>query len=282
MNISNFTKMIFDFFEGNPILNLITLLLAIGGIIFTIFFYFKSKKIKLPTYMVRTVNLVKEKIQKIDTVQILYSGEKVSNLSISKIAFWNAGKETINSNDVAINNTLKVKIHDDFNILDAEVLYQKNSANDFKIKISENHKNIDISFDYFDYEEGLVLQIFHTGNSSDDISFSGTIKSVKSIKRKEIITSILPSILVRALKKRDKKSKSKLTNRIMGWGTLIAGIFFIFSFLFIPNNSTKAIEETSIYSKLLPSLLGIPYVWLGAKMIKRYIPKGFDIFNEEF
>lgn len=33
------------------------------------------------------MNLVRENVQKIDTVNILYAGNKVDNLSITKIAF---------------------------------------------------------------------------------------------------------------------------------------------------------------------------------------------------
>jgi uncharacterized integral membrane protein len=282
MDINKLSETVFDFFNGNPILNLITLLLAISGIVFTIYFYSKSKKVKLPIYVVRSINLVKEKIQKIDSVQILYSGDKVSNLSISKIALWNAGKETINSQDVALNNSIKVKIKDDFEILDAEILFQKNDANDFKTKISEDNKNIEISFDFFDFEEGIVLQIFHSGNSSDDISVEGTIKSVKCIKRKDVLNSILPSILVKVLKNGTRGSKRKMVKFAMGWGTLITGLFLIMVLPFIPQNTSNVIENKFISERLIPSILGIPYIWLGINMIKRHIPKGFDIFNEEF
>ena len=67
----------------------------------------------MPIYILRTVNLVRENVQKIDTVNILYAGNKVNNLSITKIAFWNDGKETINNSDVAQNNPIRLIIDKD-------------------------------------------------------------------------------------------------------------------------------------------------------------------------
>lgn len=102
-----------ELFNSNPLLNAISLFLAILGIIFSAFFYLKSKKIRMPIYVLRTVNLVRENVQKIDTVNILYSGNKVNNLSITKMAFWNDGKETINNSDVAQNNPIRLTIDKD-------------------------------------------------------------------------------------------------------------------------------------------------------------------------
>jgi hypothetical protein len=282
MELINIKQTVMDFFEGNPILNIVTLVLAIGGIIFTIYFYFKSKKIKLPTYAVRTINLVREKIQKIETVQILFSGEKIDNLSISKIALWNEGKETINCADVAKNNPLKATIKEEFEILECEILYQKNTANDFKAIVSEDNKSVDINFDYFDFEEGVVLQIYHTGNTSDDIKLTGTFKSVNRIKRKEILNTILPEILVKNLRRNTHKSNRKINRYVMGWGIILAGIFIITIFPFMSHETKQIVESPSFFSKIAGSLVGIPYIWLGYRMLKRFIPKGFDIFNEEF
>ena len=162
------------------------------------------------------------------------------------------------------------------------ILYQKNSANDFKIDVSEDNKSINISFDYFDFEEGIVLQIFHTGNSSKDISLTGTIKSVKSIKRKDVLNALLPSILVKVLRRDNNRPKRKIMNRTLGWGTIAAGIFILFALPLISQNPQPVIENSSSYKTLLTSLLGIPYIWFGYRILKRHIPKGFDIFNEEF
>jgi hypothetical protein len=285
MNLNTETKQLLEIFDGNPILNFISLALAILGLIFTIYFYFKSKKNRNPTYIIRTINLVRENIQKIDTVTILYSGEKIKNLSTSKIALWNEGKETINYGDVALNNSIKIKIKDEFEFLDSEILYQKNNANDFKIQLSEDNKSISISFDYFDFEEGLVMQLFHTGNTSDDIFIDGKIKSVKKISRREYSNNILPITFLNWLRNDNKVINKSTMKTIMGWIVFIVGLVaccLIFTTPFrqaiIETPSPKKGSDTFTTVALIPGLL---YMWLGYRMLKRRIPKGFDIFNEE-
>lgn len=184
-----------SFFQGNYIFNILSFAIGIIGIISSFYFYFKSKRSRIPIYFIRTINLVRERIQKLDTVEIFFSGKRIINLSITKIAILNIGKETINFMDVAINNPLKVIIDDKYEILEAEILVSNNNSNDFKISIEENKKAILIKFDYFDYEEGLVLQLAHTGNSNEDIVVTGNIKSVKKIIRKDYTNVIFPSLI---------------------------------------------------------------------------------------
>ena len=273
-----------ELFNSNPLLNAISLFLAILGIIFSTFFYLKSKKIRMPIYVLRTVNLVRENVQKIDTVNILYSGNKVNNLSITKMAFWNDGKETINNSDVAQNNPIRLTIDKGCIFLDAEIIYQKNPSNGFDILISNDNKYIDITFDYFDFEEGIVLQVFHTGNESDDITLVGQIKSVKKIQRKDYFSSFIPTYIVNILKK--TTLPKKIAKTVSGWTIFIMGLFLtIFALIMpfieiVPKDSNP--EKSRLEIIVFLGIVGILYASMGYSIIKRKIPKGFNVFNEEF
>lgn len=271
---------ILSLFENNPILNVATLILAIVGIVFTVYFYFRSRKVKAPIYITKTTSLVKESINKVESVQILYANNKIANLSVTKIAFWNDGKDTINNTDVAKNDILKIVINPNFDILEAKILYNKNKSNDFQLILSEDRKYITINFDFFDFEEGIVLQLFHTANSGEDITVTGTIKSVKEIKRKEYFLTILPSFFYKTL---NSHLSPKLNKNIMGWLLLLTGI--LMTVLPYILSEIKIIEpqvhkDIPWYFSFLISLPGILYAWLGYRLVKRTIPKGFNIFNE--
>lgn len=261
----------------------ISLFLTIISIITAIFFYLKGKKSKIPTYILRTISLVQEKIQKIETVKILYSGNKVDNLSISKIAIWNAGKDTIDHKDIAQNNPIRLIIEENYLFLEANIIYQKNPSNNFNISLSDNNKYIDITFDYFDYEEGIVLQVFHTGNTSKNITLIGQVKSVKKINRKDnsrLFMFSIDNIFIKKIKTDGN------FNLILGWTVLIVGLFVIF-FSFIPTYiQTPQKEYNPDESKFIASItlfiLGVIYSLMGYNMVKRKIPKGFNVFNEEF
>lgn len=273
-----------SFFDSNPYFNAASFLLAILGIVFSIYFYVKSQKKREPTYISRTVNLVRENIQKIDRINILYDGKAVDNLSITKIALWNNGKETIDCGDVAKKNPLRLSIKNDYIFLNAEVIYQKNTSNNFEISISEDHKYIYITFDYFDFEEGIVLQAFHTGNKSSDVMLEGQIKSVSQIRRADTSSSILSSFLINSLN--EKRLSRKESRTILGWSQLIIGIlsliFVTFTFFTKKDYFRSDTETDRIIFVISFSLVGLLYLFMGYNCIKRYIPKGFDVFNEEF
>lgn len=130
-----FLKSANDYLNSNPWLNAIFLLLAIVSILASVIFYIKSRKSRIPTYIIRSINLVREHIKKIKSVEIQYLGNRVEDLTISKLMFWNAGKETIDSDDVANVDPIKIILINEAKILDAEILYQKNTANNFTIDI---------------------------------------------------------------------------------------------------------------------------------------------------
>lgn len=265
------------FFNGGSLLNLITFILAILGILCSVYFYFKGKKCKKPTYILKTTNLVRENIQKIDSVDILYSGNKIKNLSVTKVAFWNNGKDTISYNDVAKKSPIRLTIKEDFIFLDAKILFQKNQSNDFSITMSNDNKFIDIKFDYFDYEEGIVLQVFHTGAKSSDISMVGQIKSVKEFSHKS--HSTFPLFFEKI------NIPTQNIRKIIDFTYLISGVFFLvvsaaFLFVGVPTPSYEPKDDN--VAIILLALAGFLYIGIGWNSLKRKAPQGFDIFNDEF
>jgi len=249
---------------NNPIFNITTLVLAVFGIFFTVYFYFRSKKSRIPTYAVRTINLVSSNISKINILDILYSGEKINNLSISKVALWNDGKETINSTDIAPLKPIKIMINDKYDILDATILFQKNDGNNFILNLATDKKSVDITFDYFDYKDGIVLQIFHTGNSNEYVRIEGGIKSVSKICRRKLpLLAIIPS------------SKMAFILIIMGILGMIVPVC-IYIYWYLNYKEFYGFELNSITSLIV----GLGAFVVGYQSIKRIIPKGYDMFSD--
>lgn len=264
-----------DLLKDNPYLTLISIILAILGIFFTAYFYYLSKKNKKPIYAIRTINLVKESIKKINAIDIYHSNKKIQNFSISKIAFWNDGKETINVQDIAKKDPLQIEIASEYEILEAKLIYQKNVANDFSFKLSDDKKNIQLSFDFIDFEEGIILEIFHTANSSDDFTLKGTFKSVKGIQKKQLKRFPVLSKIFETI-----GFNRSLIRKISLYILVIIGAFFSIAQFFI--EAPEKVEPRTLGEKILFSFLWLPYIWLPYKLLKRRIPKGFDIFNDEF
>jgi hypothetical protein len=254
-----------DFLGTNPLLGVASFIIAIIGIVLAVIFYLKSKKIKSPYYAIRSINLIKDLISKIESLEMLFRGKPIKNLTVTKIAFWNAGNDTINYQDIPHTEPLTINVKEGIEILDAKVLYAKNPANQFSISTSDDNSLIKLQFEYIDNDEGAVIQIIHTGVSEEDIDIHGTIKGVgKPIKKS------VPHMVM----------FYNPTNRQISFRYLVGIMFFGMPLLFIYNIYTgRSYKIDELIGVVLMTLL---YWGLGYYFIKRRVPKGFDIFEEEF
>ena len=96
-----------------------------------------------------------------------YKEEKVENFTVSKILFYNRGRETINKQDITTISPLRVS-SGNYHILDASILQVNKTSNNFKINLDREKENVYLDFDYLDKNQGAVIQVVHTGLSSDD------------------------------------------------------------------------------------------------------------------
>lgn len=272
---------ILDFLDGDKILfNAISFIIGILGLFLTIlglFLTWRANKKREPLFAVRTTKLIKEDAHKISPIHINYLDKEINNLSISKIAFWNNGRETINSADVAKNNPLRIKIDDEYEILDCEIIYIQNTSNGFSVKLYEDRKNISIDFDYLDYNEGFIIQIYHTGNSSSNFSFLGQIKSCGVIGRYDPIRYLisLPKIFM---------SKRKISFRILGWGIFIIGIISLLMGVFYTLSNEAYMQEIFEVDRKISGMaliaISILYIYNGYVVIKKHVPKWLNIYED--
>lgn len=163
------------------------------GIILAVIFYSKSRKLKRPIYWMRTFEILKGE-EKFPKLSIAYENGIVNTVSLTKIAFLNAGNETIDSGDIAPKNPLRIEIGGSFKILDKSVVYTKNEANNFRLEETEQKNTLKINFDYLDKNDGAIFQIIHDGASPDAINIKGSIKGVPRIlnfKRKNYLNEII-------------------------------------------------------------------------------------------
>jgi hypothetical protein len=129
-----------EWFGMNPWLSLLSFILAVLGVALAIIFYFKGRKVKLPCYAVRSTNIVRNLVSKIESLEMLYSGEPIENLTVTKFAFWNAGRDTIDRRDIASADPLTFHVKRGYKILDAKILSEKKKSNKFSITTSPDRQ----------------------------------------------------------------------------------------------------------------------------------------------
>jgi hypothetical protein len=190
----------------------IGLVLSIIGIILQI----KSSKKKEIAFSIKSNNLISSSSSMIENLTVLYKDYKVENLTASKILFYNRGNETISKQDLETIDRFSIKSTD--NILDARLIKMNYPPNNIKLQHKTNEKSIYIDFDYLDQNQGSIIQIIHTGISSDNLQVEGSIKGMKKL------TKIPQEQLIRAL------PISKRGKKILALSIVIAVIgYFIFS-----------------------------------------------------
>lgn len=273
-----------SFFYSNlgGTVNFISLLFAVLGLVLSVYFYFKSRKNRIPVYRSRTTRIIRSAVNRIDSLEVLYDKKRLNALTITKVAFWNAGKETISNTDISGNDKLRLEIKEDFEFLSCDIVTQTKKANNFRCCIEADKKTILLEFDYLDFDEGVVLKIRHTGSSNEDVYVSGSIKGVPLIQRKDGVNLV--------------KKKHIIVNYrmlcVFRWLVGIASIALTtlgVALLFISNNIWIQINESlakdrwfQYLSSFLFLTIGVSYMFALICTIKRKVPKSLSaVYNDE-
>ena len=172
----------YNFFDGlmdNPYIWAALSFITVASILLSIYFGLKSipKKKFLSAYREQTI--VSKQMPLLDKLTVLYDHKPIDTLSVTRFCIWNAGNATINYSDLAKNNPLYISSADDScKIIECQLISITDASNNATCLLSENQ--IDITFDYFDSMDGVLLEIIHTGSPIQIIT-SATIKGCKKI-----------------------------------------------------------------------------------------------------
>ena len=258
-------------FTVSPWIGFLSLLVAVLGIFCTVHFFLKSRKRKKPRYALRSTNLVRDFTNQLDALEMTYEAQRISNLTVSRLAFWNEGRDTIDSSDVAEADPLLIITKDDSEVLDCSVLSTTSEANRMRAKRCEDRKSIKITFDFLDQGEGGVVQILHTGQSSSDLVLEGTVKGAGHPRR--LNTNIPAGFLLRFSDHISVRARRRI----------LVSMLFITPILlpvaqFLPETESSNSDSLRI---IMSTLLSGLYWFTAILVLKRRVPRGFELFEEE-
>jgi hypothetical protein len=176
---------------NNPLISVISIILAIINIILMVVFYFKSRREKKTRFSINSTTLIESTKTALTDLEILYKNQKQERITVSKLAIWNAGSDPLRSDDIATAFPLAIEVAEGAEVLSADVVFTTDEANRFTlghVKQSIDGKKqtlIPFSFEYLDKREGVVIQIVHTGEASHKISVTGKVISGLPLKHIE-------------------------------------------------------------------------------------------------
>lgn len=166
-------------FIQHPVLTVVSLAVGVLGVVLTI----RSTRAKRPTWSIHSHNLINASAGAFPRLDIRYGDRRAENLTVSRIAFWNGGTETIGGQDIAEADPLRLVASRRAELLDVGVIAANSQASRFAVGAVEGGKAARLAFDFLDRGQGAVLQAVHTGATSDDLHVEGTIKGARRIRR---------------------------------------------------------------------------------------------------
>jgi hypothetical protein len=219
-----------SFLNANPWLNLIFLILAIVSIIVSVTLYFRSRKEKILVYMTKSFNLIHNSVVRIPGLSVKYEDNNIDNLTLTKIAFWNKGKGTINNVDIAPTDKLSIFPAEDVKILSATITYKSRDSNNYYLDKVEN--KIIVNFDYIDFHQGVIVNIYHTGKDNNSIIIKGTVIGGRDIQIGNISEDYLLQRLIDHILKKFPKPHNMLFKLL--WYIIFIGTCIIPTMIIMP------------------------------------------------
>lgn len=154
---------------------------TIFSVVFGIWQWYKSKRKKELSCYKNSYTIVKGGKSLLPDLELKYKNEQIHELVITKYAIWNSGNEVLHKEDIVEIKPLQVSCNgENTRILDVKILQESDNTNQFVIT-DVNKKYARINFDYAARNDGIVIQIIHTGDSQD-VMVECKIKGGKSVK----------------------------------------------------------------------------------------------------
>lgn len=169
---------------NNPYAWFVLSMCTILSFLFAIYTWLVEKKREEISIDYYTNEMIKRGRSSIDGLDIKYKGRDINDLSSTIYYIWNSGNIVIDKRDVVESRPLKI-ISQKGTILDVRILAQSDISNAFEVK-NISASEVEIAFDYMDGNEGVKLQVLHTGENKE-LSVDVKIKGGKQIRNYTLI-----------------------------------------------------------------------------------------------
>jgi len=178
---------------SNPWITLGGSVIGLLGLVLAAVFYAKAKKERIPCYEYSNKTLIEGVDKTLDGLQLHYRGQPQSRITVTKIVFWNEGRETIDKNNLVIADPIRIICPINIDVLNIQITNFSSSTNAIKLGLpsnSDEYQSYPIEFEYLDYREYFVIQIVHNGDDSQSFCITGKIKGVSKFLRFSALTGI--------------------------------------------------------------------------------------------
>lgn len=223
------------------------------GILGSWIIYTLTRKKREICYSIMERYLIVDYVSRIEDLEIIYRGEQIENLLATRILFWNRGGKTIRKSDIAERDLIKIRFEEGSKVLDASKLFETSDINDISVRVLENDRTVELTFDFIAKNDGGVIEILTAGRS-ETIELLGTVMDEK----KDFFETEVEEVIF-TKKEKIKSYLSPIFNTLVG---LMFLMFIIIVF------SLGNVEDSSlIVFFIVISILGITALISGFKAL---------------
>jgi hypothetical protein len=170
----------------NPWVGFIGTFVGIVGVALSIIFFVRSRRTQRPAYAKQSIRWFDVSDAPHSDVKMYFREQPIQRFTITHLAFWNAGNLTIRKGDFAAASPLRLHIPQEITVFDIRVTARTSPVNGVIVRPpttlpARAESDFVIDFDFFDADDGFVVQLVHDGNTTKDIAFAGKLPGVPSM-----------------------------------------------------------------------------------------------------
>jgi hypothetical protein len=159
----------------NSLLTIAGVLFGIISVVLAVVFYRRSVRAREPRYIMESWRVISESESRIRHFTMRIGDNELKHVSLTKILFWNAGRETILRSDVSQNAPLRLGIRAPARIYDVSIPFTSKPECDFRVS-NQSFAEAKIDFEFVGHGDGCVIQVIHDARSPAELHLSAGFK----------------------------------------------------------------------------------------------------------
>ena len=249
--------------------------IGLVGILAAVVTYLFTRQRTVLAFSTHGIRLIGHKETKFpEGVTVQYGGENISSLTRSLVVLWNAGERTIAGSDIVSSDPLRVELGDGAAVLSATVAKSSRAAVAASLHVVSQDR-VDISFEFLDAADGIVVDILHTGETRLPV-ITGTVRGLPAgpKNRGRVFTRRQPRNISSVVRSR----------RIFPGGLVLFGTTFTLWGLLYKRSPVVDLEAGTAVIRSLLAGIGLMYLGLGLTLLwlfRRRHPSALQIEDLE-
>ena len=191
--------------------------------------------------------------------------------------FGITAKKLLKKDDIETVNRIRISTTKEVSLLDAKILASNNHSSQFEVNLDEENNCVYLEFDYLDEKQGAVVQVIHTGSSSQDLEVIGDIKGVKFITHKGLTSKWVK--LVKRFFPTTIGKKTVYSIKVLALFYFVLGaLIIVYGVIYFSSIPLEILISSAFFIFASILLYIIPYRFLRGNSV---VPKGLEIFYED-